>query len=107
MTFQLILPASGQANQKCVKIVTESVKADLCIEHLNTLFQNFQGEERFRQATDTIQKPIKREKDWGGGKETERNREQNRYKEKNVTYFGGFNNKLKLSRSQFMSRVLH
>lgn len=103
MTFQLILPASGQANQKYVKIVTESVKPDLCIEHLNTLFQTFQREERFRQVTDTIQKPIKRERDWGRGKETERNREQNRYKEKNVNYLDGFDNKLKLSHSQFMS----
>lgn len=72
MTFQLILPASGQANQKCVKIVTESRKPDLCTEQLNTLFQTFQGEEKFRQVTDTIQKPIKRET---GGKGRERERE--------------------------------
>lgn len=84
MTFQLILPASGQANQKCVKIVTESRKADLCTEQLNTLFQTFQGEEKFRQVTDTIQKPIKRERETGGKgreRETERTEQQTQREE--------------------------
>lgn len=96
MTFQLILPASGQANQKCVKIVRKW-KARSLYRALQYPISDFSRGREIQIGNWYNPKTYKKKERREIGRETDREeqREQNnRYKEKNVTYFDGFNNKI-------------
>lgn len=80
-------------NPTCFYKQTRKWKGKSLYRALAYPISDFSGGEKLRQVADSIEKP--RERDAGeetdGGREGRERVQNNRYEEKNVTYFDGFN----------------